>query len=136
MAYVPIFSAAILAVLGLIHLVYTVRDAFGTPRYFAPVDRSLLGSMRETKIALAPNGHDFWDALIGFHFSHSIGVLLLAGMIVLETVHPTGWMRPILCAVAAVYTLIAWRYWFHIPLIGVAVATVAMTVAWTLVRVV
>jgi hypothetical protein len=30
----------------------------------------------------------------------------------------------------AVLTLIAWRCWFHIPLIGCAVATVLMVVGW------
>lgn len=134
MAHVPFLSAAILAALGLIHVAYTVSDALGVPRYFAPSDRSLLPAMRATKLALAPNGHDFWEVLVGFNFSHSIGVLLLATMIVIETVHPTGWMRPVLCAVGAAYTLIAWRYWFHVPMIGVALATALMTLAWVVAR--
>jgi hypothetical protein len=130
MTYLPFLSAAILAVLGTLHLIYTVHDAVRVPKYFVPRDKALLPAMRQTKVALAPGGHDYWDALVGFHFSHSIGILLLATMIALETVYPTGWLRPLLCGVGAAYVLIAWRYWFRTPLIGVAIATLAMTAAW------
>ena len=130
MTYVPFVSAAIFAALGILHLVYTVHDAIRTPKYFAPDNKTLLPAMRATRMALAPGGHDYWDAIIGFHFSHSIGVLLLATMIAVEAAHPTGWLRPVLCGTGALYTLIAWRYWFDVPLIGVAIATIAMTLAW------
>ena len=124
-------AAGILATLATLHLIYTIHDFAFTPRYFTPRDAALLAPMKATRNALTPAGRDYWSALLGFHLSHSIGVLLFALLIVLAGNFEIGWLKAMLVCVGIVYTWIAWRCWFHIPLIGCALATGLMIAGWT-----
>jgi hypothetical protein len=130
MKYLPLLAAAILAALGTLHLIYTIHDVVWQPRYFAPRNKLLLDPMRATHLALAPNGHDFWTVLLGFHFSHSIGVLLFALLIVVASLYDIAWLKLAMLCVGAAFTFVAWRFWFHIPLIGCAAATALMAAGW------
>lgn len=132
MSYLPLAAAAIIGILGLLHLIYTVRDIVSRPRYFVPRDPALLDAMRGTRAALAPNGHDFWSVLLGIHLTHSIGLLLFALLIVLTVVTPLPVLKPLMIGVGLVLTFIAWQFFFHIPLIGAALATALMIVGWLL----
>jgi hypothetical protein len=132
MSYLPLAAAAILSILGVLHLTYTVRDIVSRPRYFVPRDPAVLDAMRGTRAALAPNGHDFWSVLLGIHLTHSIGLLLFALLIVLTVVTPLPALKPLMIGVGLVLTFIAWQFFFHIPLIGVALATALMIVGWLL----
>lgn len=126
----PLLAAGILAILATLHFIYTLHDFVLEPRYFKPRDASLLAAMRKTQIALAPKGRDYWTALLGFHFSHSIGVMLFALLIVLAGTLQIDWLKILLVGIGFLYTWIAWRFWFHIPLIGCAIATVLMIIGW------
>jgi hypothetical protein len=130
MSYLPLAAAAILSILGVLHLTYTVRDIVSRPRYFVPRDPAVLDAMRGTQAALAPNGHDFWSVLLGIHLTHSIGLLLFALLIVLTVVTPLPALKPLMIGVGLILTFIAWKFFFHIPLIGVALATALMIVGW------
>jgi hypothetical protein len=130
MQYLPYLGAAILAVLASLHLIYTIHDFISEPRYFSPRDPSLLARMRATHNALAPRGHDYWTALLGFHLSHSIGAFLFALLIVIASVHQLDPLKIFLVLVGLVFTWIAWRCWFHIPLIGCAVTTAFLIAGW------
>ena len=130
--FLPLTAAAIIGILGMLHLIYTVRDIVSRPRYFVPRDPALLDAMRGTQAALAPNGHDFWSVLLGIHLTHSIGLLLFALLIVLTVVTPLPALKPLMIGVGLVLTFIAWQFFFHIPLIGVALATALMIVGWLL----
>ena len=130
--FLPLAAAAIIGVLGMLHLIYTLRDIVSRPRYFVPRDPALLDAMRGTQAALAPNGHDFWSVLLGIHLTHSIGLLLFALLIVLTVVTPLPALKPLMIGVGLVLTFIAWQFFFHIPLIGVALATALMIVGWLL----
>ena len=132
MKYLPFLAAGILATLAILHLIYTVHDLLFEPRYFAPRDRSLLAPMRATRNALTPTGRDYWSALLGFHLSHSLGVLMFAFLIILGTIHQLEWLKMLLVSLGALYTWIAWRFWFHIPFYGCAAATVLMLAGWSL----
>ena len=108
--------------LGTIHALYTWRDR-RRPAYFAPRSADLLAAMQAEGPALAP-ATTLWRAGLGFHFSHSLGVvgfgllylwLALAMPAALAPASPLLWAAP---AIAGLYVLMAWRYWFHIPLIG------------------
>jgi hypothetical protein len=132
MPYLPLLGAGILTVLAMLHLIYTLRDLFSEPRYFSPADPSLLAAMRATRVRLAPGGRDYWTAILGFHLSHSIGVLLFALLTVLASLHGIGWLKVLMVCVGLVFTVIAWRFWFHIPLIGCALATALMVAGWAL----
>ena len=128
--WLSLAAAAIIAVLATLHLLYTLRDFFSQPRYFTPRDRALLEAMRTTRVSLAPNGRDFWSALLGFHFTHSIGLLLFALLIALSVTTPLPALRPLLIAIALLLTWIAWRCWFHIPLAGCAAVSVLLIAGW------
>jgi hypothetical protein len=130
--YLPFLAAGILATLAVLHLAYTIHDFMFEPRYFSPRDQSLLAPMRATRNALTPTGRDYWSALLGFHMSHSIGVMLFALLIVLANLHQTDWLKLFLVCLGGVFTWIAWRFWFHIPFYGCAAATTLMLAGWTL----
>ncbi len=132
MQMLPFLAAGILATLAALHFIYTIHDFVFEPRYFKPRDASLLEPMRATRNALTPTGRDYWSALLGFHFSHSIGVLLFALLIVLASTMHVDWLKMLLVCIGLLYTWIAWRFWFHIPLIGCALATGLMVAGWAI----
>jgi hypothetical protein len=132
MNFLTIMSAGIFAVLGALHLVYTLHDFGERPRYFRPADRALLAAMRKTRTAIAPAGRDYWSGILGFNLSHSVGLLLFALLIVVAAQYQIAWLKPILIAVGAAFAAIAWRCWFHTPMLGSLIATALMMAAWAL----
>jgi hypothetical protein len=124
-------AAAIFAFLGIMHLVYTLRDFGPRPRSFVPHDRALFHAMRQTRTALAPDGRDYWSGILGLHLSHSIGVLLLAVSITVATTHQIGWLKAGLMVVAAIYAAISVRCWFRVPTVGILLATLLMGLGWS-----
>jgi hypothetical protein len=129
-AVLPFAAAAVLAVLGVIHLTYTLHEFLGRPKYFRPIDKSVLASMRTTTTAIAPDGRDYWSGVLGFHLSHSIGVLLFSLLVVVSTSHDIGWLKPVLSLTGVAYAAISMRCWFRIPTIGVMLATMMITLGW------
>ena len=130
MNFLAMMSAGVFAILGALHLVYTLRDFGERPRYFRPTDRSLLPAMRNTHTAIAPRGRDYWSGILGFNLSHSAGVLLFALLIVVAAQYQIAWLKPILAAVGVVFAAIAWRCWFRIPMLGSLIGTALMMGAW------
>jgi len=130
MNFLTIMSAAVFAVLGSLHLVYTLRDFGERPRYFRPADRSLLPAMRKTTTAIGPNGRDYWSGVLGFNLSHSIGVLLFALFIVVTAQYQISWLKPILALVGAAFAAISWRCWFRVPMLGSLIGTALMVAGW------
>ena len=76
-----------------------------------------------------------WRAWIGFNLSHSIGVLLVAGLALWagcrSKAFPAGIM-PALTLIGCLYLFVALRYWFRAPAIGVAMGTACFAAAWVL----
>ena len=132
MNLLPLAAAAIFAVLGALHLAYTLSDMFGRPRYFVPRDAALLEAMRTTRIALAPGGRDFWTVYLGFNITHSLFLLLLALLIVLTGLIPLPALKLPGIGLGLSLTLISWACFFHIPTTGCAVATALMILGWAL----
>jgi hypothetical protein len=132
MTFPPLMAAALFGVLGLMHLVYTLRDFGGRPKYFRPTDLSVLAGMQSSRTAIAPDGPDYWRGVLGFHLSHSIGMLLFGLLIVIATLYMITWLKPVLMIVGAAYAVISYRCWFNIPTIGVLLATTLMAAGWML----
>jgi len=130
MNFLAVMSGGIYAILGVLHLIYTLHDFGGRPRYFRPVDRSLLAAMRNTNTAIAPTGRDYWSGILGFNLSHSIGVLLFALLILVTAQYQISWLKPILVLVGLAFTVIALRCWFNTPMLGCLIGTALMTAAW------
>jgi hypothetical protein len=123
-------AAAIMALLGVMHFAYTLHDCVRQPRFFRPTDANLLDAMRLSRTAIAPVGRDYWSGVLGFNFSHSIGVLLFALLIAITTQNMITWLKPVLIAVAAIYALISYRCWFIGPTIGILLATALLVLGW------
>jgi hypothetical protein len=125
-------ASALFASLGAGHLLLTLSDIFGRPKYFRPADDSAFEALRRTRTAISALSRPYWSGVMGFHFSHSMGAIWFGVMIALSQYHQLDVLRPYLLGTAVIYTLLAWRCWFWGPLIGIALATGMLGWAWLL----
>jgi len=122
-------GSAIYIVLAGLHLLYT----FFTNKFLAK-DRNTVESMKNTH-PLLTNKTTMWKAWIGFNGSHSAGGIFLGAVNLLLAMFyfPFLSIAPSLIILTAVtssfYLFLAIKYWFKIPLTGIAVATVCYIIA-------
>jgi len=115
-------GALLFFVLGAAHLRMTVAD-MKDPKRFAPAKPELLDELKQTRMNFRKDLKDFWATYIGFHFSHSLG-LMFYGL----AVSYCALFKPDIFADMAVrlavvifggaYVLLSHKFWFSIPLIG------------------
>lgn len=121
-----ILGGAVFGVLGVLHTIHTLLD-LRNPLRLAPVDPSVAHAMANSVLRLSGGRTDMWRAWIGFNFSHSLGVLLVAVLALWAGFRtkmlPVGIIMPALTLIGCVYEVLALLYWFRIPTIGVAVGT-------------
>lgn len=117
-------SAVIVFALGTLHLIYT----FAT-RKFHPHDPTLAQHMQQVAPRITRET-SMWRAWIGFNASHSLGAMLF-GLVFGELAMVHGAMLlgdPFLLSAGGLFLasllVLARRYWFKIPLIGIALALV------------
>lgn len=124
-------SAAIMGLLGAVHLLYTFCGQRLWPRDPAlryHMLRDTLGITRDTSV---------WCAWLGFNASHSLGLLLYAAVFGhLALAHPallfqSVYLQALGGLVLLSYAVLAWRYWFRAPLAGVVLATACYATALT-----
>src|SRR5260370_23137015 len=72
-------GGSVFGALGGLHAISTRLD-LRKPRRLVPVDPSVAQAMANSALRLSGGGTDMWRAWIGFNFSHSLGVLLLAAV--------------------------------------------------------
>lgn len=117
-------SAAIILLLGLVHLLYTFRG-----RKLHPRDAALAARMQEVSPVLTRET-TMWKAWIGFNASHSGGAILFGlvfGYLALAQTTVLFQSPFLLCLgliFLAGYTYLGKVYWFSIPFRGIALATV------------
>lgn len=117
-------SAAIILLLGLVHLLYTFRG-----RKLHPRDAALETAMKEVTPVLTRET-TMWKAWIGFNASHSGGAILFGlvyGYLALAQTSVLFQSPFLLCLgliFLASYTFLGKVYWFSIPFRGIALATV------------
>jgi hypothetical protein len=133
-AILLILGGAVFGVLGALHAIYTLLD-LRNPRRLVPV-ASVVHAMANSALRLSGGRTDMWRAWIGFNFSHSLGVLLVAGLALsagfrFKTL-PVGIIMPTLTLIGCVYLALALLYWFRAPAIGVAIGTGCFAAAWVL----
>ncbi|HEY4367554.1 MAG TPA: hypothetical protein VGN07_10025 [Steroidobacteraceae bacterium] len=131
-----ILGGSIFAVLGLLHALYTFTD-IGKPRRIVPDDPAVIAAMAASKVRLARGGTTMWKAWVGFNFSHSLGALIFAfacimlGLLLQTHALPkSALLLPV--AIGIIYFVLAVNYWFSIPTIGIAAATLCFIVSWAL----
>jgi hypothetical protein len=134
-AFLLILGGAVFAVLGGLHAIYTLLD-LRNPRRLAPVDPSVAHAMADSALRLSGGRTDMWRAWIGFNFSHSLGLLMVAALAVWDgsrtNTLPVGIIMPALTLIGCVYLVLALLYWFRAPAIGVAIGTCCFAAAWVL----
>jgi hypothetical protein len=133
-AILLILGGAVFGVLGGLHAIYTLLD-LRNPRRLVPVDPSVADAMANSALRLSGGRTNMWQAWVGFNFSHSVGVLLLAAVAIWVGARmrmvPVG-MVAALTLIGSVYLALALRYWFRDPAIGVAIGTGCFAAAWVL----
>ena len=122
-------SAAIMLLLGLLHLAFTYQGNKLQPR-----DPAAMAHMKSSRLVIARTST--WDAWIGFNASHSLGLILFGTMFgFLALAHPallfgSPFLGATGLATLAAYVAMARRYWFSRPLQGAALATLLYGAGW------
>ena len=127
-------SAAIILLLGLIHLLYTFRGSKLHPR-----DADLETRMKEVSPVLTRET-TMWKAWVGFNASHSYGAILF-GLVYgyLAVAHSSFlFQSPFLLLVGlcllAGYVFLGKVYWFSVPFRGIVLSSAlyvaALVVTW------
>jgi hypothetical protein len=133
-AILLILGGSVFGVIGGLHAIYTLLD-LRNPRRLVPVDPSVKQAMANSALRLSRGGTDMWRAWIGFNFSHSLGLLLLATLAIwagFQINRLPAVIMPALTLIGCAYLLLALLYWFRIPAIGVAIGTGCFAAAWVL----
>lgn len=134
--YLLIAGGTLFSILGLLHAIYTLGDIY-RPRRLAPMDQAVINQMASTGVRLARGRTNMWDAWLGFNLSHGLGAVIFglvcvgAGVFARNLALPkTTLLLPVL--VGAIYFLLAIRFWFRVPAIGIAIATGFLFIGWLL----
>jgi hypothetical protein len=134
-AILLILGGAVFGVLGVLHTIYTLLD-LRNPRRLVPADPAVAHAMANSALRLSGGRTDMWRAWIGFNFSHSLGVLLVAGLALWAGFRfntlPVDIIMPAFTLIGCAYEVLAVLYWFRAPAIGVAIGTCCFAVAWVL----
>jgi hypothetical protein len=122
-------SAAIIMLLGLVHLLYT----FCGPKLL-PRDRDLKARMEEVSPVITRET-TMWKAWVGFNASHSYGAILFGSVYgYLSLVHGAFLFRSTFLLSLGLlllggYAFLGKRYWFSVPFRGILLATVLYAIA-------
>ena len=117
-------SALILGLLGLAHMVLTF---FGNRMH--PRDVELVSRMQSSHPVITRDT-TMWKAWLGFNASHSMGAMLFGAVYgYLAACQPhvlfeSPYLMIVGCVMLLVFALLAKRYWFNIPRIGINLALV------------
>jgi hypothetical protein len=128
-------SAAIVLVLGSIHLYFTFFS-----NKFSPRDAELEARMKEIS-PLLTRETTMWRALVGFNASHSLGAMLFGVIYAYLAIFQPSvlFQSRFLLLVGflflASFVVLARRYWFSVPFRGIALSAIlyltALGLHWT-----
>lgn len=122
-------SAAIILLLGLLHLLYT----FYGPKLL-PRDRELQARMQKVSPVIT-HETTMWKAWVGFNASHSFGAILFGAVYGYLSMEHSAFLfqSSFLLALGLLllfgYVFLAKRYWFSIPFRGVGLAAILYVLA-------
>ena len=117
-------SAAIVGLLGALHLLYTFQGTKLRPR-----DTHLERQMGLVSPEISRRT-TMWQAWVGFNASHAMGALLFAlvfgyfGLLHADFFFHSPFLIAVGFAMLVGYVLLAKEYWFRVPLAGLAFALV------------
>lgn len=131
-AVLLVVGGGVFLTLGGLHAIYTLMD-LRNPRRLVPADPSVARAMAGSALRLSGGRTDMWQAWVGFNFSHSLGVLLVGAAAVwagFRSPSLPGTVMPVLVLIGCIYLVLALRYWFWVPALGVGLATACFAAAW------
>lgn len=123
-------------IMGLLHVIYTIFDIY-QPKRLAPMDQAVINQMASTGVRLARGRTNMWDTWLGFNISHGLGVVVFglvcvgAGVFAPRLALPKATLL-IPVFVGVIYFLLAIRFWFRDPAVGIAVGTSLLFMGWVL----
>lgn len=123
-------AAALYALLAAGHFALLVHDSLREARFLKPADKPLLNRLRKTTPVLAPEGADFWKAVLGAQASHVLGLVMFVFLIEVASGPLMAWLRWPLLAIALIYAVISWRCWFWLPTTAFGTALALLALAW------
>lgn len=112
--------------LGSMHAWFTWLDS-QKPQILVPRDPAVVEAMRGMPLRIHPQT-DFWKTWIGFNYSHSLGIVLFAATLLAfawawpELFRASWAVRGACLLPAALYVLLAWKFWFIRPLQGASLS--------------
>ncbi len=124
-----IIGVSILGLLGTIHLLYTYFS-----NVFDPFDSTLKKQLKKSTLVISKQS-SFWDAWIGFNASHSLGPIFVAIIYIPLAIEYQAilfesiWLSALPSVIGLSYFILALRYWFIIPQIGMAIASLCLLLA-------
>ncbi len=128
-------AGAIFLVLGTLHGVLTLRDV-ARPRAFTPTDDRVRVAMQGARLAFNPRAN-LWEAWLGFNLSHSLGVVLFGGGVLVlawfafPVFAASHLLQGAIAVVATAYLVLSLRFWFWGPAVGSGVSLLCILVAVT-----
>ncbi len=115
-------SATVVGLLGAAHLVFTFAG-----RRLLPSDPALRTAMQASTLVITRQT-SVWRAWLGFNASHSLGALLWAAVyghlawVSPDRLFNSAYLQGLGAVVLVSYVVLAWRYWFDMPLRGLSLA--------------
>lgn len=115
-------SAAIIFLLGALHLLYTFRGNKLLPR-----DLGLMERMAQVSPVISDQT-TLWRAWIGFNASHSMGALLFGlvfGYLAIsheDVLFSSPFLLAVGLAMLGGFCVLGKRYWFSVPFTGICIA--------------
>ena len=117
------FGAALMGLLGTIHIVYT----FFTKK-LEPREAATSAAMKATSPVLTRRTN-LWNAWIGFNASHALGAILFGAVGHMSLLRDSPALTWLPVVGGAAYLGIACRYWFGRPFISIAIVTACFLAA-------
>jgi len=134
--YLFLIGALPFIVLGLAHIAAIPQTPADT-KGLSPRDPAVRDAMARDSLFLTRRT-TLWLAWVGFNLSHSLGAVVFGVAIVLIGRSSASFeaqasvFLPLSVLVSVTYLVLAVRFWFRTPIIGISLATVCFLVSWLL----
>lgn len=93
-----------------------------------------------TQCRIRHRSSDFQRAWVGFNASHSSGAMLVAGIYIpltasyFNVIQGSVWFSTLPVLIGISYLILAKKYWFNIPFIGIHISTLCFSIAAVLIN--
>ena len=134
--YIFLAGAVPFVVLGAAHALATPRTP-AQRKGLSPRTPAVREAMTNDTILLTRRT-TMWLAWVGFNLSHSLGAVVFGSFVLLVGRSSMSFdtqaaaFLPFTVVVCGLYLILARRYWFRTPIIGIAVSGICFVVSWVL----